>query len=243
MRAPGPAGRASGRAVRRRARDRQADLHGLGPPRPALDRRELRLPQRQTERADAVGRDRIKICEDTDGDGRADKFTIFAEGLSIPTSMCFAVGRPDRPAGPRHAVPAGHRRRRQGRRPQGPVHRLGHQRHPRRAEQPAVGPRQLDLRDRRLFRVRRHGRRRAAPVPPGHLPVQARRLEAGVPPQHEQQLVGPGLQRGGPGRSARPPTAARASSWRSRTATTSRSAAGRRASCSMIADHERVLSR
>ena len=27
------------------------------------------------------GRDRIRICEDTDGDGRADKFTVFAEKL------------------------------------------------------------------------------------------------------------------------------------------------------------------
>ncbi len=38
------------------------------------------------------GRDRIRICEDTDGDGRADKFTVFAEKLSIPTSMTFARG-------------------------------------------------------------------------------------------------------------------------------------------------------
>lgn len=38
------------------------------------------------------GRDRIKICEDTNGDGKADKFTIFAEKLSIPTSLCFARG-------------------------------------------------------------------------------------------------------------------------------------------------------
>jgi uncharacterized protein len=38
------------------------------------------------------GRDRIRICEDTTGDGRADKFTIFAEGLSIPTSLVFARG-------------------------------------------------------------------------------------------------------------------------------------------------------
>ena len=38
------------------------------------------------------GRDRIRICEDTDGDGRADKFTIFAEKLSIPTSLMFANG-------------------------------------------------------------------------------------------------------------------------------------------------------
>lgn len=38
------------------------------------------------------GRDRIRICEDTDGDHRADKFTIFAENLSIPTSIAFARG-------------------------------------------------------------------------------------------------------------------------------------------------------
>src|SRR5262245_50262798 len=36
------------------------------------------------------GRDRIVICEDTDGDGVADKFTVFADKLSIPTSLTFA---------------------------------------------------------------------------------------------------------------------------------------------------------
>ena len=35
------------------------------------------------------------------------------------------------------------------------------------------------------------------PLRPGLLPLQARRLEARVPPQHEQQLVGRRLQRGG----------------------------------------------
>lgn len=38
------------------------------------------------------GRDRIRICEDTDGDWKADKFTVFAEGLSIPTAMVFWQG-------------------------------------------------------------------------------------------------------------------------------------------------------
>src|SRR5215208_1442683 len=38
------------------------------------------------------GHDRITICEDTDGDGVADKFTVFADKLSIPTSLCFANG-------------------------------------------------------------------------------------------------------------------------------------------------------
>ncbi|MCC9655421.1 ThuA domain-containing protein [Rhodopirellula sp. JC737] len=39
------------------------------------------------------GRDRIRICEDTDHDGVADKFTLFAEGLSIPTTLvCYRGG-------------------------------------------------------------------------------------------------------------------------------------------------------
>lgn len=33
--------------------------------------------------------DRIKIAEDTDGDGVADKFTVFADGLNIATSLTF----------------------------------------------------------------------------------------------------------------------------------------------------------
>ncbi|WP_340102543.1 PVC-type heme-binding CxxCH protein [Rhodohalobacter sp. 8-1] len=33
------------------------------------------------------GNDRIKILEDTDGDGKADKTTIFADSLNIPTSL------------------------------------------------------------------------------------------------------------------------------------------------------------
>lgn len=38
------------------------------------------------------GNDRIKICEDTDGDGRADKFTVFADKLNIPTGLVLARG-------------------------------------------------------------------------------------------------------------------------------------------------------
>ncbi|QIF01586.1 PVC-type heme-binding CxxCH protein [Roseimicrobium sp. ORNL1] len=38
------------------------------------------------------GHDSIKICEDTDGDGRADKFTVFADKLNLPTSLVFANG-------------------------------------------------------------------------------------------------------------------------------------------------------
>src|SRR5262249_20381136 len=38
------------------------------------------------------GHDRIVVLEDTKGTGRADKVTVFAEGLSIPTSMMFSRG-------------------------------------------------------------------------------------------------------------------------------------------------------
>ncbi|TWT52765.1 hypothetical protein Pla22_03910 [Rubripirellula amarantea] len=45
------------------------------------------------ERQDGgMGNDRIRICEDTDGDAIADRFTVFADNLSIPTAMAFSRG-------------------------------------------------------------------------------------------------------------------------------------------------------
>ncbi|MGI8979383.1 MAG: PVC-type heme-binding CxxCH protein [Pirellulaceae bacterium] len=38
------------------------------------------------------GRDRIRILEDTDGDGKADKHHVFAEQLSIPSALTFYRG-------------------------------------------------------------------------------------------------------------------------------------------------------
>src|SRR6185503_10325864 len=38
------------------------------------------------------GKDRIKIFEDTDGDGRADRITVFAEGLNIPCGIAVGMG-------------------------------------------------------------------------------------------------------------------------------------------------------
>ncbi|MEN8693814.1 MAG: PVC-type heme-binding CxxCH protein [Akkermansiaceae bacterium] len=43
-------------------------------------------------KAERVGNDKIKILEDTNGDGRCDKVTVFADGLNIPTSLTFANG-------------------------------------------------------------------------------------------------------------------------------------------------------
>ena len=41
---------------------------------------------------DDIGDDRIKILEDTNGDGKADKTTLFADRLNIPTSFVFSNG-------------------------------------------------------------------------------------------------------------------------------------------------------
>ena len=38
------------------------------------------------------GANRVKVMEDTDGDGKADKFTLFAEGLNIPTGIAVGHG-------------------------------------------------------------------------------------------------------------------------------------------------------
>ena len=38
------------------------------------------------------GRDRVKVIEDTDGDGKCDKFTVFAEGLNIPSGVAVGHG-------------------------------------------------------------------------------------------------------------------------------------------------------
>ncbi|MFO0896490.1 MAG: PVC-type heme-binding CxxCH protein [Pirellulales bacterium] len=48
----------------------------------------LEYPRREP----GVGRDRVKVLEDTDGDGRMDKFTLFAEGLNIPSGIAVGHG-------------------------------------------------------------------------------------------------------------------------------------------------------
>src|SRR5262249_40857706 len=49
-----------------------------------------RVPERP--RRGPRGADRIKILEDTDGDGRADKATIFVEGLNLASGMALGFG-------------------------------------------------------------------------------------------------------------------------------------------------------
>jgi putative heme-binding domain-containing protein len=48
----------------------------------------LEYPRREP----GPGRDRIKILEDSDGDGKADRFTVFADGLNIPSGIAIGHG-------------------------------------------------------------------------------------------------------------------------------------------------------
>jgi len=42
--------------------------------------------------APGPGKDRVKVLEDTDGDGKADKFTVFLDGLNIPSGVAVGFG-------------------------------------------------------------------------------------------------------------------------------------------------------
>jgi putative membrane-bound dehydrogenase-like protein len=53
---------------------------------------QIASPSNPGNRKGYTAHDRIKICEDTNGDGKADKFTIFADGLNIPTGITFWNG-------------------------------------------------------------------------------------------------------------------------------------------------------
>jgi putative membrane-bound dehydrogenase-like protein len=48
----------------------------------------LEYPRREP----GPGRDRVKVLEDTDGDGRADRFTVFMDGLNIPSGIAVGAG-------------------------------------------------------------------------------------------------------------------------------------------------------
>ena len=140
------------------------------------------------------GADRIKILEDTDGDGKADKVTVFADNI-FPIPMGLAVeekygkdGKYLGCPGLRRQQPGppglrGYRRRRQGRQAIGPAHRLRRGRlRPRRPRDDPRARRQALLHPRRrLLLVRGEGR--LAPEP-----ELRRRRQVGP----ARQLVEPG---------------------------------------------------
>ena len=80
------------RAVRGGSVHRQAHRHQLGRKGPTWILETSDYPNRVTRGALGQGNDRLVILEDTDGDGLADKRTVFADGLNIPTGFVFANG-------------------------------------------------------------------------------------------------------------------------------------------------------
>ena len=86
--------------------------------------------------------DKLLILEDTNGDGKADKRTVFAGDLNNPTGFEFWNGGVILVAGAQPRLPQGHQRRRQVRHQADPHRRDGHGRH-------APCDEQLHLRSRR----------------------------------------------------------------------------------------------
>ena len=72
-----------------------------------------------------VRRDEIRLVEDTDGDGYADKATVFASRLQLDPGARLPRRHRVRHARPVPDGPARHRRRRRGRRAPRPAHRPG----------------------------------------------------------------------------------------------------------------------
>ena len=86
------------------------------------------------------------MLEDTDGDGKADRFTVFADGLNIPSGIAVGHGGVWVANSPDILFLQDHRRRRQGRHARGRRDRLRPLRHPRAAQLADLGARRLALR-------------------------------------------------------------------------------------------------
>ena len=118
--------------------------------------------------ADNLGHDRITICEDTDGDGKADKFTRFAEKLSIPSTLAFVQGGSrlhQRLGGP---FPEGYRWRRQGGHPHPALQGTPHGGHPCGRFELPYGRGQLDLRHHRVLGNRMEPLETGSSISPRH---------------------------------------------------------------------------
>ncbi len=180
-------------ALRGRARDRESARDELGRARAAVGGRNAGLPQRPQagrpgqrphshSRGHRSGWPRRPLHRVRGGPEHTDRVRVRE----------WRRGR-----GPDARLPAaeGH----DGRRPRGcpgdDPHGLGHARHARGPEQPAVRLRQLALGRGRLLGVRGQRGRRAAAFRLRPVPLPARRLEARVRDQHHEQHVGSRLLR------------------------------------------------
>ena len=173
-------------AGRGRAADREPGRAGIRRARPAVTSpRTADIPPGPGPGEPPAGR--IAMLEDTDGDGRMDRRTEFAQGLTYPQRRHALEGRADRHVRPGRALLARHGRRRQGRRAPRALHGLRDDReHPTPREPSDPLGRQLDLPDQRADR--RERRLARSPGPPGgraeahRLPVPARRRIPGKRP-------------------------------------------------------------
>ena len=183
------------------------------------------LPRRRTIRTTCSragqGNDVIKILEDTNRDGRADKVDHLrrqAQHRRAASSSPTAASSSSQ-AG-EFIVPEGHQRRRQGRRARVADDRLGHARHARARVEPQVRPRQLDLGRGRLLGLQRHGRRQAADLQSGALSLLAATASRWSTWRTSRTTRGGSPSTRPSTCSARPPTASTASTSRSRCPTT-----------------------
>ncbi len=143
------------------AADPEGDEHRLGREGPAVGLRDARVsrtagavpnttPWKDTGSLQPAVQDRdpedtISILSDTNGDGIMDKKQVFADKLELVTGFVLYRKRRHRRHLPRHLVSRRHRWRRRRRQADQALHRPRHHRHPRRHQQPALGPRRLDL--------------------------------------------------------------------------------------------------
>ncbi len=119
-----------------------------------------------------------------------DRKHVFADKLELVTRFVLHKNGVIASTVARHLVSRGHERRRGRRQAHEALHRPRHVRHPRRHQQPALGPRRLDLRHARLQRRRGHVARRHEDLRPrrqrrGALQAGRQRLRAVQQPQRQ----------------------------------------------------------
>ena len=114
--------RLSRRVVRRRAGSDEPGRNGLRRERQDLRRRNDGLSRRSA--AGKPARSRIRLLEDTNGDGKIGPQPYLRRKRSGGQRIHAVEGRADRHQRARHPVPERRERRRKGGRPQGALHRL-----------------------------------------------------------------------------------------------------------------------
>ena len=105
----------SRRARRVGADDRVADPDGLRCRRPAVGARDADVPAGHVGATIARAARRVSVLEDTNGDGKMDKKTVFADKLSMPRALKVLESRRARRRAAEPVADEGHRRRPQGR--------------------------------------------------------------------------------------------------------------------------------